>query len=310
MTKLRLLLILGFVGILALALPGISSTSNPVWESEPNNEASRASLIPLNGSGRGSLDYDAKDQVDWWKVEVAHGGRLEVILDSYRNKEDLDLEVYNSDLERLENSTTSKGDEKIGIEVSRGWYYIKVYPYESGVRDYYTLSTHLSPEFKLTDFDDCYKKAPPILGWGAWAHGDAEAKVTCLTDKVDPLAREQIIRVRYKVYQDYSGFWMKWRKEDFDPDDWQALSFWIRGDEGRGFTTKLKVELKIKDWGWKYYYLKNVTDEWQKVRIPLKTFKVTKDYWHETNEFVITFESNVATDRSGAVYIDSVVFQR
>jgi len=112
----------------------------------------------------------------------------------------------------------------------------------------------------------------------------------------------------------YSGFYLKWGEDEFDPDDWDAINFRIRGDQEAGFTGKVKVELKIREegWGWKIFYLEDITSEWQHIVIPLDEFDSPpwgSQEWNKTNEFVITFEHNRATEKKGRIYLDDVAFE-
>lgn len=168
----------------------------------------------------------------------------------------------------------------------------------------------------LTDFTECQKREP-ILNWGAFAiKGEAKAKCT-----------DGVMRIVYNVSErDFpsarldelvAGFWMHWSMQDFKPDEWDALSFFVRGDPQEGFSTKIKVEVKIREarWGWRQYCLEGITDKWQRVTIPLERF-VIADEWNKTNEFVVAFANQdplidcLVTVKKGAIYLDQIAFRK
>ncbi|MEM2351592.1 MAG: carbohydrate binding domain-containing protein [Thermoproteota archaeon] len=161
----------------------------------------------------------------------------------------------------------------------------------------------------MTTFSNC-EKISPVLDWGAfYTPGESAASETCLTDPRDPAGKGQVMKIEYDVSRrgSYSGFWMKFRIQDLKPSEWRAISFWIRGDTVSGFTTRLKVELKVNEegWGWRIFYIEGITSEWQNVAIPLTSFEKLGD-WHKTDEFVITFEYDKTTVKRGVIYIDDI----
>lgn len=168
----------------------------------------------------------------------------------------------------------------------------------------------------LTGFTECQKREP-VLNWGAFAiKGEAKAKCT-----------DGVMRIVYNVSErDFpsarldelvAGFWMHWGLQDFKPDEWDALSFFVRGDPKEGFSTKIKVEVKIREarWGWRQYCLEGITDKWQRVTIPLERF-VMADKWDKTNEFVVTFANQdplidcSVTVKKGVIYLDQIAFRK
>ena len=51
----------------------------------------------------------------------------------------------------------------------------------------------------------------------------------------------------------------------------------------------------------------------EKISIPLETFYCEPwgcERWSQTDEFVITFEYDVARPRKGAIYIDEMAFEK
>ena len=168
--------------------------------------------------------------------------------------------------------------------------------------------------FIIADFEDCMVPSMYVEQWGAFTDGaSGKASVTCLTDPVSP-ERGEVIKVDYRVPFGYSfsGFYMKWECPNFDPNEWEYVTFYVRGDPSF-FTRRIKVEVKIRGWGWKVCYFDSVTTKWQKVVLPLKDFKWPGPGpagWWKTNEFVITFEHERVTRWRGTIYIDNVGFAK
>lgn len=171
----------------------------------------------------------------------------------------------------------------------------------------------------LTDFTKC-RKQEPVLNWGTFYESPDWARESCFpNDPVEPTTRGGVMQIAYDVPTAVAGFWMHWSVQDFKPDEWDALSFFVRGDLKEGFSTKIKVELKIREarWGWQQYCLEGITDKWQRITIPLENF-VPDSTWDKTNEFVIAFVNNdqnprtscSATAKKGSIYFDHIAFRR
>ncbi|MDD5613665.1 MAG: carbohydrate binding domain-containing protein, partial [Candidatus Omnitrophica bacterium] len=59
----------------------------------------------------------------------------------------------------------------------------------------------------------------------------------------------------------YNGFWMHLNKIDASKNS--ALSFWVKGDRLRGYTSTFKVELRNSKGEVGKYYVSQVSDDWQ-----------------------------------------------
>lgn len=105
----------------------------------------------------------------------------------------------------------------------------------------------------------------------------------------------------------YNGFWMM--LPNIDASKYDTLSLWIKGDPQAGYTTVLKIEIKNANKQVGRYYISNVSDQWQKISIPLSDFKSLIDKTNLT-EFVIVFEDRMASNKKGIVYIDDITFSR
>lgn len=116
------------------------------------------------------------------------------------------------------------------------------------------------------------------------------------------------------------GYWTKLR--DLDATPYDHLAFEVRGDPEEGFTDTFLIEIKkyknedrvdkIKG----VYVVKQVTDEWQTIQIPLNFFtglfdQTNPKVWENPmlarksfDELVINLESRRVSRKSGALYFD------
>ena len=103
----------------------------------------------------------------------------------------------------------------------------------------------------------------------------------------------------------FGGLWM--RLPNLDASRFNALAFRVRGDAGMGYTKVLKVELKDAVDQASDHYVRNVTDQWQDVVIPLNEFEGMANA-RKLKEFVIVIEDTTATAKQGVIYIDDIRF--
>ncbi len=112
-----------------------------------------------------------------------------------------------------------------------------------------------------------------------------------------------------------NGFWTQLR--DFDASKFDHFEFWVKGDEKKGFTTVFKLEFnkyRKEEGGYEEtikgsYIVKGVTNQWQKISIPLNVMNGITD-WSGIREMVITFEKRRVNSREGALYFDDFAFVR
>jgi len=106
----------------------------------------------------------------------------------------------------------------------------------------------------------------------------------------------------------YNGFWMKiGRAEVFGFD---TLSFYIKGDSQKGFTSKIKVELKDKKHGKATFFVENITDKWQKISLTLDSRSFDRDQKKPFEEFVIVFDDVNSRPKTGTLLIDEIEFSK
>ena len=105
----------------------------------------------------------------------------------------------------------------------------------------------------------------------------------------------------------YNGFWMKLNGEDATP--YKAVSFYLKGDPKKGFTKRLKVELKDMSNQPSPYIVNGITDQWQKFTVPFEKYRKVKD-WSAMNEYVIVFDDINSNPKSGALYVDHITFTK
>jgi len=171
-----------------------------------------------------------------------------------------------------------------------------------------------SPFVIIADFDSGDR--PNNIGgdFGSWDKDPEDATQSCRAgfdaENADGLNVDGFsLRLIYDVNspnEAYNGFWMK--LEGVDLSEYNTLNLDIRGDAEKGFTDRLKIELKSfeqKD----FFYVGNVGSEWKRVKIPLKEFRKIKNF-SAMNEFVIVFEDSMSVPKSGAILIDNISFSR
>ncbi len=154
---------------------------------------------------------------------------------------------------------------------------------------------------------------------GTWEL-DPEDKTQGLTASFDKNVKVNgpgcSLKVEYNVNSDKTaanGFWMQLRSIDASPYD--HFEFWVKGDKSKGFTTIFKIEFKktqpdtegreetIKG----SYIVKDVTDNWQKISIPLNVMNGIPS-WKDMRELVITFEKKRVDKPKGVLYFDDFGF--
>ena len=160
----------------------------------------------------------------------------------------------------------------------------------------------------IDDFNDGEK--PNALGgdFGSWNKDEADPTQKCVNmfDSINAYGGVgYALKLDYDVDSPnpaYNGFWMKLQEIDATP--YKYLVFYIKGDMTNSFSPQIKIELKSGAEVGKYL-LKGITEEWQRVRIPLQDF-VGLTMLNPMSEFVIVFDDINSKPKVGTIYVDEI----
>lgn len=105
----------------------------------------------------------------------------------------------------------------------------------------------------------------------------------------------------------YNGFWMKMNGED--ASSYNTVNFYLKGDAAKGFTKRVKIELKDMTNKPSPYIVTGITEQWQKFSIPFEKFRRIQD-WKSLNEFVLVFDDINSSPKTGVIYLDQVTLSK
>src|SRR3990167_1380520 len=165
-------------------------------------------------------------------------------------------------------------------------------------------------EFVVADFDTGDK--PNNIGgdFGSWDKDPNDDTQGCqmsfeAEDALgDPAGYS--IRMDYDVDSPnpaYNGFWMK--LNNLDATAYNTLNFYVRGSEEKGFTKRLKIELKDTAMKPSQFIISGLTNEWQKFSIPFEKFARIQS-WNALSEFVVVFDDINSNPKAGTLFLDQV----
>ena len=170
-----------------------------------------------------------------------------------------------------------------------------------------------SETIDLADFDSGEKPNNVGGNFGAWNKDPSDPTQWC-KEGFDNVTRHGEkgfgMKLDYSVDSPnpaYNGFWMM--LPNLDASKYDTLNLWVKGDENTGYTTVFKIEIKNANKQVGRYYVSNVSNQWQKISIPLSEFKSLIDRTNLT-EFVIVFEDRMATNKKGIIYIDDITLTK
>ncbi len=147
--------------------------------------------------------------------------------------------------------------------------------------------------------------------FGGWDHDPSDRTQFCRPRLVD---EPRLGNTGYTLMLEYdvdspnpafNGFWMK--LHSIPLHDFRVLSFAMRGDPDRGYTKRVKLELKDARHR-ASYVLDGIQPTWVRMRIPLKAFQ-NIEHIKAATEFVIVFDDHTVTEKSGTLYLDDVAFE-
>ena len=164
----------------------------------------------------------------------------------------------------------------------------------------------------VDDFDDCTKPNALSGDYGAWNKDPNDTTQSCV-ETFDGDIKYGMAGYSLKLDYDvdsanpaYNGFWMDLANSDLR--QYNSLVFYVKGDEGDGFTTQFKIELKNAGAEVGRAIVTGVTNKWRRVVIPFRKIDGLTD-WSKVTQFVIVFDDINATDKDGIIYIDNITFE-
>ena len=164
----------------------------------------------------------------------------------------------------------------------------------------------------VADFDSCSK--PNNLGgnFGAWNKDPNDTTQGCV-DSFDGDVKYGMSGYSLKLAYDvdspnpaYCGFWMDLKETD--AREYNSLVFYIKGDEGEGYTTQFKIELKNANGEVGRTLVTGVTDKWKRVVVPFRKITGLTD-WSKLTQFIIVFDDINATKKVGIIYVDRITLE-
>ncbi|MBW7907414.1 MAG: hypothetical protein H3C50_00615 [Kiritimatiellae bacterium] len=166
------------------------------------------------------------------------------------------------------------------------------------------------PEARATviaEFDKGSKPNNVNGDFGAWDKDPADPTQYAREafDKVNTRTGSGFaMRITYDVDSPnaaYNGFWMK--LGNFDATKATKLVFWAKGDEKKGCTSRVKVEIKTASERGSFY-VDGISSQWTKFEVPLSEFMLTDV--STLTELVYVFEDHSTLPKEGILYIDDI----
>jgi hypothetical protein len=161
---------------------------------------------------------------------------------------------------------------------------------------------------KMLMIDDFSKKNINNLKGSVnpWAFSPDDSSQGCSSaNKKDSTLGEKgtYLQIKYDVDSPNLAFnGVYWELKDVDFSSFYSLSFNIKGDTAKGFTSVLKLELKNNSGQVGVYFVQGITEEWQKITIPLSEFKGLTDLT-SMKEFTVVFVDTEVTKKEGVLLI-------
>ena len=167
----------------------------------------------------------------------------------------------------------------------------------------------------VADFND--EENVSNLGgtFGTWDKDSNDKSQGCRMTfvKDDALGIKDGMSVLLNYYVDspnpaYNGFWLN--ISSVQVANFDTLSFYVKGDAKKGFTPKIKIELKDKRHGKASFFVENITDKWQKISLTLDVKSFDKNQPKPFEEFLVVFDDVNSRPKTGAILIDQIEFSK
>ncbi|MFH1855673.1 MAG: carbohydrate binding domain-containing protein [Candidatus Omnitrophota bacterium] len=163
---------------------------------------------------------------------------------------------------------------------------------------------------KVVDFDNAREGESPD-SMSCWTGNENDADCGCsmtFDNRVKRGKKGASLRLDYDVSSPnpaYCGFRLKLKEKDLS--EYAGIVFWIKGDAAKGYSRRIKFELKNAQGQSDLSLVTRITDKWKQVAVYFDEFKNINDY-SNMDEFRIIFDDVVTLPQEGAVYIDDIAF--
>jgi hypothetical protein len=160
----------------------------------------------------------------------------------------------------------------------------------------------------IADFEKGAKPNNVGGDFGAWSKDPADTTQFCREGFDEANTRTgagYCMKLDYDVDSPkaaYGGFWMK--LGNLDASKAKKLTFWAKGDDKKGCTTSVKVELKSADGEKGTAEATNIGTSWTKIEIPLGQFNVSD--LTSLSEMVFVFDDINSLPKEGVMFIDDI----
>ncbi len=178
-----------------------------------------------------------------------------------------------------------------------------------------SVATAQSNKIIVADFNQSENITNLGESFGAWDKDANDSTQNCKISfaKDDALGEKEgsSLQLDYDVDSPnpaFNGLWLKISKAQVSGFD--TFSFYLKGDADKGFTPKIKLELKDKKKGIATFFVENITADWQKISLTLDTKSFEKGQSKSFEEFVIVFDDINSYPKTGRIYIDQIEFSK
>jgi len=175
-------------------------------------------------------------------------------------------------------------------------------------------------EFHLADFDGRADEDALLANWRIIVERQPASVSFRLGEDRTSAAPGRSLRVSYALppptdsadLPETAGeFGVSLDLKALDAEDYDHLSFWVKGDPAEGFNPEFEVQFRrpapggsgMREVG--SFMVGGITDQWKQVVVPLNYMIGIKD-WRQLSAFVITFPPHEMRVRKGAYRIDDI----